>query len=260
VLLVLLGGGAAAGWYFLLQPPRDVELLAGLKSPAAARAERTLIEGDPALVIQLLTEQPAALTGDSQAQLQLGNAYAARSEYARALDAYVHALELDAGLLADDRLRANLRLMIDDDGPILLEAARILAELGRDADARARIVELASARDRNMRRRAFGLAEQLGIADGIDRVKSFTLDLEQERTCAKRREAVTKLRALGDRRALAPLQQALERPPRSKGKRKRKRDRNACLRRHAEDAVRYLENVTPASPPEAAVSTTPTPG
>jgi eukaryotic-like serine/threonine-protein kinase len=258
-LLLVAAGGAAAAWHFFLQPPQDVELLAELKSPAAARAERTLIEGDPALAIELLTRRPAVLTGDAQAQLQLGNAHAARSEYNRALPAYAAALQLDPDLIGDERLRTNLRLMIDDDGPVLMEAARILAEFGQDQTARTRIVELAAARDRTLRKRAFTMAENLGLGDRIDRVKSFTLDLEQERTCKKRREAVTKLRALGDRRALVPLQEALERP-KSKGKRKRKRDRNACLRRHAEDAVRYLENVAPTSAPEAAVNTTPAPG
>ncbi|HKE18950.1 MAG TPA: protein kinase [Kofleriaceae bacterium] len=258
-LLVLAGGAAGAYWYFFLQPPRDVDLLAGLKSEAAERAERTLVEGDPGLAIQQLTQTPEALAGDAQAQLQLGNAHAARSEYEKALAAYSSALQLDPSLLSDERLRANLRLMIDDDGPVLIDAARILAQLGRDEDARARIVELAAARDRTMRRRAFALAEELGLGDRIDRLKSFTLDLQQETTCPRRRDAVTKLRALGDRRALEPLQEALARSSRSK-RHKHRRDPNACLRQHAEDAVRYFESLAPPTPPDAAVSTTPPPG
>jgi eukaryotic-like serine/threonine-protein kinase len=255
-VLMLVAGGAAAGWYFYLRPPRDVDLLAGLKSEAAEEAERSLVEGDPGLAIELLTGQPAALAGDAQAQLQLGNAHAARSEYAEAVAAYANALALDPSLIADDRLRANLRLMIDDDGPVHIEAARILGELGHDLDARQRIVDLAASRNREVRKQAFALAEELGLGDRIDRLKSFTLDLEQETTCARRRDAVTKLRALGDPRALAPLQEALARP--SKGKRKRRRrDPNACLRQHAADAVRYFESLTPAAPPDAAVSTTP---
>ena len=256
--LLLLGGGAAVGWYFYLAPPRDVELLVGLKSEAAARAERTLVEGDPALAIEQLNERPAALAGDAQAQLQLGNAHAARSEYAPALAAYASALEIDPSLVSDERLRANLRLMIDVDGPVLLDAARLLTEMAHDPDASARIVELAAARDRTIRKRAFAMAEELGLGDRIDRLKSFTWDLAQEPTCAKRRDAVTKLRALGDPRALAPLQEALEQP--SRKRRKRRRDKNACLRRHAEDAIRYFESLAPVTPPDAAVSTTPTPG
>src|SRR5262249_58120924 len=105
---------------------------------------RTMVEGDPAQAIELLTEQPAALAGDAQAQLQLGNAHAARSEYGPALAAYTRALAIDPSLLGDERLRANLRLMIDDDGPILMEAARILAQMGHDHAARQRVVQLAA--------------------------------------------------------------------------------------------------------------------
>jgi serine/threonine-protein kinase len=259
LLLVFAGGAAAAGWYYYLRPPSDVDLLAGLKSQTAERAEQTMTEGDAAETIDILTKSPEALAGDAQAQLQLGNAHAARSEYARALAAYTSALATDPSLISDERLRANLRLMIDDDGPVLIDAARILAELGHDAQARDRIAELASSRERMVRKRAFALAEELGLGDRIDRLKSFTLDLVQEPTCPKRREAVTKLRALGDRRALSPLQTAIARPA---GKRKRRRrDPNACLRQHAEDAIRYFESLAPASPPpQATVQATPAPG
>jgi serine/threonine-protein kinase len=257
---VVLAGAGAAGWNFYLRPPRDVDLLAGLKSEAAEQAERTLVEGDPAHAIALLTERPAALTGDAQAQLQLGNAHAARSEYAPALEAYAAALTIDPTLIVDQRLRANLRLMIDSDGPVHIDAARILAEVGHDPDARQRIVELAASRDRAVRKQAFAVAEELGLGDRIDRLKAFTLDLKQETSCPRRREAVTKLRALGDRRALEPLQEALARPSKSK-RRKRRRDPNACLRQHAEDAVRYFESMAPESQPSPPpVAKTPEPG
>jgi eukaryotic-like serine/threonine-protein kinase len=259
-LLVVAGAAALAGWYFYLRPPGDVVLLAGLKSQAVERAERTLVEGDPAQAIELLTEEPAALTGDAQAHLQLGNAHAAQSQYRDALAAYTKALNIDPSLIADQGLRANLRLMIDDDGEVLLDAARVLAEVGHDTEARSRIVELAASRDLTMRKQAFALAEELGLGDRIDRLKSFALDLVQEPSCPKRREAVTKLRALGDRRALSPLQTALALPP-GKGKRKkRRRDPNACLRQHAEDAVRYFESIAPAAPPLSGQVAAPTPG
>ena len=258
VLLLVVAGGGAATWWFYLRPPHDVDLLAGLKSPAAERAERTLVEGDPAHAIEILTTRPAALTGDAQAQLQLGNAHAARSEYDKALAAYNGALALDPSLVADERLRANLRLMIDDGGTVLIDAARILAEMGHDVEARDRIVELAASRDQAVRKHAFELAEELGLGDRIDRLKSFTLDLKQESTCPKRRDAVTKLRALGDRRALVPLQEALSRP--KSRRRKRRRDPNACLRQHAEDAIRYFESLAPLTPPAGAVTNPPAPG
>ncbi|HTE49798.1 MAG TPA: protein kinase [Kofleriaceae bacterium] len=259
--ILLLVGGGAGGWYFFLRPGGDIDLLAGLKSQAAEQAERTLVEGDPAQAIELLTEKPAALAGDAQAQLQLGNAYAARSEYEKALEAYTGALSDDPSLIEDERVRANLRLMIDDEGQVLVDAAGILAERGHDTAARERIVELASSRHREVRKQAFALAEKLGLGERIDRLKSFTFDLVQEPSCPARREAVTKLRALGDRRALSPLQTALSSPPKGKRKRRR-RDPNACLRQHAEDAVRYFESLAAPTlvPTDTTASTAPTPG
>src|SRR6185503_11750311 len=87
----------------------------------------------------------------------------AKSEYRPALEAYTAAVALDPSVISDERVRANLALMIDDDGPVLVDAALLL-------------------------------------------------DLEQEPTCKARRDAVTRLRALGDPRAVAPLRAALDRP------------------------------------------------
>src|SRR4029079_7937451 len=127
--------------------------------------------------------------------LQLGHAHAARSEYEPSLAAYGAALQLDPSLIADESLRANLRLMMDDEGAIYVEAARLLAA-GGDDEARSRLAELASNKDRAIRSKAFPLAEELGVGDRIDRETAFTWDLQQEATCKARREAVTRLRAL----------------------------------------------------------------
>src|SRR5688500_14748066 len=187
--LVVLLGAAGAGGYLGWRAQHAVDLLAGLKSETAANAEKKLDQGDPAETIELLRGDPARLSGDAQAQLQLGHAHAARSEYEPALEAYSAALALDSTLIADEGLRANLRLMSDDDGPILIDAARLLAAHGEDADARARLAQLASHKDRAMRHKAFALAEELGAGDGIDRVAAFLWDLQQEPSCKERREA-----------------------------------------------------------------------
>ena len=236
----LLLAGAGYGGTLLLRQRHQVDLLAGLKSETAALAERTLTQGDPGEAIELLTSQPGAITGDAHAQLQLAHAHAARLEYRPALAAYRGALELDPSLGQDERLRGNLRLMIDDDGPVLLEAARLLALHGADEGARARIAELAASRDRAMRKKATALAEELRIEDRIDRLTAYVFDLQQEPTCPARREAVTRLRALGDPRAVEPLRKALYRPGKKRKRRKRPNE-NACLRKHAQDAIKALE-------------------
>ncbi|HLU65818.1 MAG TPA: protein kinase [Kofleriaceae bacterium] len=238
--LVLVAAGAGYGGYFLLGPSDDVDLLAGLKSETAVEAERTLTQGDPGEAIELLKERAAAVAGDAQAQLQLAHAHAARLEYRPALEAYAAALELDPSLIGEERVQANLRLMFDDDGAVYLEAARLLATLGRDEAARARIAELASSADRSVRKKAFALAEELDVGDRIDRLTAFVHDLRQDPTCKARREAVIRLRALGDPRAIAPLEKALVRRGKRRG-RKRRRNENACLRQHAEDAIRFLK-------------------
>jgi len=243
VLGVILFGLAMLGYalYFVMHP-KQVDLLAGLKSEAATAAESTLAAGDPDQTIQLLNARPAALAGDAAAQMQLGHAHAAKSEYRPALAAYQAAIALDPSIIDDARVRANLALMIDDDGPILVDAARLLAVEGKDEAARRRLVALASAVDRTVRKKAFALAAELGLGGEVDRVISFTLDLEQEPTCKARREAVTRLRALGDPRGIGPLRAALDRPGFvKKGKRKLRVNENACLRQPAEDAIRLLE-------------------
>jgi hypothetical protein len=45
----------------------------------------------------------------------------------------------------------------------------------------------------------------------VARVHARSPDLQQEDTCPKRKEAVAKLRALGDTRAVEALQQAIDR-------------------------------------------------
>ena len=242
-LVALLAGLGMIGYssYFFLRP-KQVDLLAGLKSEAAAAAEETLEAGDPDQTIQLLNARPAALAGDAAAQTQLGHAHAAKSDYRPALAAYTAAVALDPSVIADPRVRGNLALMIDDDGPILVDAARLLAGDGKDEAARRRIVALAVHKDRAVRKKAFTVAEELGLGAEVDRVASFILDLEQEATCSARREAVTRLRALGDPRAVGPLRAALDRPGVvKKGRRKLRVNENACLRQHAEDAIRAIE-------------------
>ncbi len=254
-LLVLVAAAGTAG-FFWWRAQHAVDLLAGLKSETAVEAEKQLDQGDPAKTIELLRADPARLAGDAQAQLQLGHAHAARSEYEPALQAYAAALALDSTLIGDEGLRANLRLMSDDDGPVLIEAAHLLATHGDDDDARARLAALASHKDRALRHKAFALAEELGAADAIDRVASFLWDLQQEPTCKGRREAVTRLRALGDPRAVKPLEESLDRRGwKKKGKRRRRINENACLVTQAKDAIRYLASQPPPEAPDKETET-----
>ena len=244
--LAAAAAGAAIAAYLLLRAPKDVNLLAGLKSQTATQAEHTLDQGDPAETIEMLKNRPALLTGDAQAQLQLGNAHAARSEYAAALKAYAGALAIDPQVISDPRMVANLRIMFDGSGPVHLEAARILAEQADDPQAKSRIAQLASVKDRGLRKKAFALAEKLNLGDQVNREQAFIYDLAQEPTCPERRDVVTRLRALGDPRAIAPLKAAINRIVVVRVGRKHRRRRrhvNACLHHVAADTIRYLSSL-----------------
>jgi serine/threonine-protein kinase len=71
---------------------------------------------------------------------------------------------------------------------------------------------------------------------------AYILDLQQGDTCAERKEAVSKLRALGDKRAIPALQEAQNRT-RTVGLLRRKTSANGCLRAEAKEAVQYLESL-----------------
>jgi hypothetical protein len=133
-------------------------------------------------------------------------------------------------------MQTNLRLMTDSDGAVYVEAARLLLEFTGDGEARKVLTELASSKNRDQRRAAFALLERLGMDDGIDRTKAFTWELKQGETCELRKEAVAKLRALGDHRAIPHLRLALA---------KKMRKANRCMIQPAEDAIRYLESLPP---------------
>ena len=67
-------------------------------------------------------------------------------------------------------------------------------------------------------------------------MQAYAHDLEQEETCAQRKEAVAKLRALGDPRGIAPLERAVE-------KRVGKYHPNKCLEDDANIAIGYLKGL-----------------
>jgi hypothetical protein len=85
-------------------------------------------------------------------------------------------------------------------------------------------------------------AEALGLGEKIDRLQSFTLDLEQGQSCKERRAAVARLRALGDKRAIEALQKA-KRRVRKQGLGRRTQNTNACLIKQAEEAIQYLQGL-----------------
>jgi tetratricopeptide (TPR) repeat protein len=241
-----LVGAAALGVLFAIllrdptpapaAPPPDPTTPAG---KAAALLER----GKPADAIKLLEGAGKAATSDPDAQLQLGHAYAAKRRNGDAVAAYQRAVTLDPLVAADNQLRAALRTISTDTDVVAAMAALTLRVKFEDADARQAVIELASGADMARRRPAAAVAEKLGLSTEIDWLKSYLYDLEQRDQCAQRKEAVAKLRALGDKRAIEPLEQAQFRKGRV-GKWKGK-NVNECLAADARAAVTFLRGVKP---------------
>jgi eukaryotic-like serine/threonine-protein kinase len=248
-VLVLAVAVLASGYLLVVRGESDPTQIPSFGAPPPVeepdeevqKAVESFEKGDLEASEQALAQRPD-LAENPAALLQLGHTRAARSQEPEALETYLRAVELDPLLGVDPKLQANLGLMIDDDGPVYPDAVRILYRFAPDDESRQevkeRLLELAVRRNNEVRQKAFAAAVDLGFGDEIDRLASFRQELENGRTCPDRREAVAKLRALGDRRAVPALQQA-----------RRQRRKNKCLLRHAGDAIRYLSSL-PAEPAE----------
>ncbi len=209
-------------------------------SEAATEAAEKLERGDPRAAIEGLQTRGAEIASDPQAQLQLGHAHALKREHSPALMAYRRALELQPALERDPQLRGQLATISNDpDLAGSMEAYEILVTQTKDPDAKARLLATASGTDLARRRAAGALAERLGLADQVDWLAARLQDLVQGEVCIERKEAVAKLRALGDPRAIEPLQLAIKR----KGKNGKTKGKpiNSCLVEDAKAAIRDLQ-------------------
>src|SRR5580698_4541220 len=81
---------------------------------------------------------------------------------------------------------------------------------------------------------ARALVEKFKLGDSIDWLTVYTYDLEQEPSCERRKDAVEKLRALGNPKAIKVLELAVA---------KRNWKKNACL---LVDARAGIAALTPA--------------
>jgi tRNA A-37 threonylcarbamoyl transferase component Bud32/tetratricopeptide (TPR) repeat protein len=241
LVAIVAAATALAVGIWIAASRNQAELLTSVQrsepSELAQAAGEKLEQGLPAKAIEMVKEDQES-AADPSAQLKLGHAHAARADYTDALEAYAKALVLEPSSIRDTELIRNLKLMVDGSGPIHVDALRLLIAYADDEGARSRVAELASGRAPKTRAKATELAETLGLGDRIDRVQAAIWDLAQGPTCAKRRDVIPRLRALGDRRALEPLKDALFRKAR-----RGKRNLNACLRTEAMDAIRYLESL-----------------
>jgi len=221
---------------------RAAPIVAPADRGPAGEAERLRAAGDPRRARALLESQPTRLADDARAQLVLGHAAMDLKEVDDAMAAYLKAVKLDDDLGRDPILRTNLALALGD--PRGREPAfALLGELARDRDrdAVAQVATLAVDDDYATRSRALALAEQLDIVDKVDRLKAYSLDLDQAPKCEQRRAAVAKLRALRDKRAIPALTRAQRRLRKGGILDLETVNANACLVDEAKAAVAELE-------------------
>ena len=229
-------------------PTRNhLPMVAPKHGPEAEAAAEMLEQGRPKDAAAYLIEHKKEVREEPYAQMVLGHAHANAQRSILALVAYEKAIVLEPKLAKDELMRTNLELMLDKKAPGVVDAAidlmgTLVREVG-DGDAEDRLVSMASS-DQVVRRRqrAVAVADEVGSGDRIDRLGSYLLDLEQGETCPARKDAVAKLRALGDKKAIPALGSAQKRI-RTEGLLKKKVNANACLRTDAAEAILYLQSL-----------------
>ncbi len=208
----------------------------------AGQASESLKKGDYAGAINILEAKKETIAGDPDAQLVLGHAYSAKNEPPQALSAYRRALALDPARESDKTLRANLRAMAGSKDPdVVQNAFDIWVGHTKDKDGTALLYKALESQDIDRRHAALRVMDLYKIGDALPRIQAYTRDLQDEPTCERRAEAVAKLRAIGDVRAVP----ALERAIRVRGKTGTMRGKllNSCLIEDATQAIGYLRGL-----------------
>jgi serine/threonine protein kinase len=203
------------------------------------QASVALERGDPDRAIALLEKAP--IDKDPDAQLVLGEAYAAKNESLEAVEAYRRALSLAPDLQSDTKLRASLRSMAAD--PVAVaKVFDLWVGHTQDPEAKTTLAKAAVSSDYERRHAVAPLIEryQLGSRDQL--LTSYTLDLEEGKGCEERKEAIAKLRALSDPRAIEPLERVVAEKVYAKGPMHGK-PKWGCLLDDANAAIGYLRGL-----------------
>jgi tetratricopeptide (TPR) repeat protein len=198
---------------------------------------------------QILDANKAVIATDANAQLVLGHVQASRNENGPALAAYQQALALDPELETNEKLRAALRAMAGgtQDYAVVAQAFDLWVGGTSDPEATKQLLRSAVHDDLARRKAVRPVIERRKLGDRVEWLQAYSLDLQQDTTCEARREAVAKLYALGDQRAVAALERAKVRagkPVNVHGK-ITYTGANACLVDDAKAAIRYLRGLTP---------------
>ena len=206
VLVLALIVGHRHGSAPRLPPPRPIPVAQEMKSPIkqieAAMAKAHFAEAR-VLIMQQISEHPEV----ARVRYLLGNLEFADKNPGAGLQAYEEALRMDAGLRGDAALLVNLQGLLSDKkfGRSALDL--MIRQIGFPACSA--LAEMASDDRRiDFRQDARSACDSLGCPDKVDRVQSWALDLAQAKSCVEKREAVQRLGASKDLRAVEPLRKA----------------------------------------------------
>jgi hypothetical protein len=153
------------------------------------------------------------------------------------LDVYRRAMRRDPSYRGDAALLRNVRLLLDDKrlAPEALDV--MIKDIGKPA--RDAIAEVPSSEKcTEIRHTALRACADFGCDDKVDKIASYTLDLQQEKTCEERSDAVVHLRKTGDKRVLEPLRRTRRR---GSGLFGLLGGGNDCMRKELDDAIKALE-------------------
>jgi tetratricopeptide (TPR) repeat protein len=212
------------------------------KNTPAGQAAEMMDRGDFNGAITLLESKKDVIANDADAQLVLGNAYAAKGETPLSLGAYRRALGIKPEIESDRDLRANLRTYAADKDPEIVQSAFDLwAGHTEDKAAKDALTKAALNQAIDRRHAALVVLDHYKLGDAKLRIASYSLDLQDAPTCPQRSEAVGKLRAIGDPAAIPVLERAIAR----KGTTGAMRGKliNGCLVEDAKAAIGYLSGL-----------------
>jgi hypothetical protein len=189
-----------------LQPPPPKPVAQEMKSPIK-EIEDYMIKARFNEARVLIMQQISAHPDVARVRYLLGNLEFAEKNPAAGLQAYEEALRMDPGLRGDAALLVNVRGLLSDRRLAQPALDLLIKQVG--VPARATLAELAS-EDRRVefRHAARDACESLGCSAEVDKVQSYSLDLQQGRSCVEKREAVEKLGDTNDKRAIEPLRKA----------------------------------------------------
>jgi tetratricopeptide (TPR) repeat protein len=236
VLVAAIGIGVAFA-IITAKPKNDRD-----KNTPAGQAGEMMDRGDFNGAITLLESKKDLIANDADAQVVLGNAYAAKGETPLSLGAYRRALSVNPAVESDRDLRANLRTMAADRDPeVVQNAFDLWAGHTNDKAAKDALTKAAMNQDIDRRHAALNVLDHYKLGDAKLRIAAYSLDLQDAPTCPHRAEAVGKLRAIGDPAAIPVLQRAVARKGSSGAMRGKLL--NTCLIDDAKAAIGYLSGL-----------------